>query len=79
MTYCGPLEVIGRGYPLELVPQFAEGICKAPDVTCAVVEEVEAHGGGCKLVRRGNGRRAVPWWTFWKRFEEGRSRLRVTV
>ena len=44
-TYGGFVEVIGTGDPLEVVAEFLERVGKTLDVTRAVVEEKEAHGG----------------------------------
>ena len=61
------MEVIGRRNPLEVVSELFEGVCEALDVACAVVEEVEAHGGAAWPVGRKERERRQP---FWKRREE---------
>jgi hypothetical protein len=44
-TNSGFVKVLRLGHPCVIVSQFCEGVCQALDVACAIIEEVESHGG----------------------------------
>ena len=56
------MEVRGGGDPLKGVAKLGEGVSEALDVTCAIVEEIETHGGRGGRGRRGGLCRASWVW-----------------